>query len=32
VEAAIAQSADVIAVRHHPDLGSFDGIGAVLRF
>lgn len=32
VEAAIAQSADVIVVRHHPDLGPFEGIGALLRF
>ena len=32
VEAALAQSADVIVVRHHPDLGTFEGIGAVLRF
>ena len=32
VEAALAQSADVIVVRHHPDLGPFEGIGAVLRF
>lgn len=32
VEAAIAQSAEAIAVRHHPDLGPLGGIGAVLRF
>jgi peptide chain release factor subunit 1 len=32
VESALAQSADVIVVRHHPDLGTFEGIGAVLRF
>jgi peptide chain release factor subunit 1 len=32
VEAALAQSAEVIVVRHHPDLGPFEGIGAVLRF
>jgi peptide chain release factor subunit 1 len=32
VEAAIAQDADVIVVNHYPDLGPFDGIGALLRF
>jgi peptide subunit release factor 1 (eRF1) len=36
VEAALAkaieQSADVLAVRHHDDLGPLGGIGAVLRF
>lgn len=33
VESAIAQSAEVIVLRHHPDeLERFDGIGAVLRF
>lgn len=31
-EAALAQDADVVFVRHHPDLGPFRGIGAVLRF
>jgi peptide chain release factor subunit 1 len=32
VEAALAQDAEVMVVRHHPDLGPFQGIGAVLRF
>jgi peptide chain release factor subunit 1 len=32
VEAALAQDAEVMIVRHHPDLGPFRGIGAVLRF
>jgi peptide chain release factor subunit 1 len=32
VEAALAQDAEVMVVRHHPDLGPFRGIGAVLRF
>ncbi len=32
VEAALAQDATVMVVRHHPDLGPFQGIGAVLRF
>jgi peptide chain release factor subunit 1 len=32
VEAALAQGADVMIVRHHPDLGPLRGIGAVLRF
>lgn len=32
VEAALAQDAEVMIVRHHPDLGPFQGIGAVLRF
>jgi peptide chain release factor subunit 1 len=32
VEAAIAQSADVIFVRHYEDLGPLGQIGAVLRF
>jgi peptide chain release factor subunit 1 len=32
VEAAIAQDADVIVVSHYPDLGPFQGIGALLRF
>jgi peptide chain release factor subunit 1 len=31
-EAALGQSATVVAVRHHPDLGPVGGIGAVLRF
>jgi peptide chain release factor subunit 1 len=32
VEAALAQDADVVVVRHYPDLGPFQGIGALLRF
>jgi peptide chain release factor subunit 1 len=32
IEAALAQGADVMVVRHHPDLGPFQGIGAILRF
>jgi peptide chain release factor subunit 1 len=32
VEAALAQDAEVLVVRHHADLGPFQGIGAVLRF
>jgi peptide subunit release factor 1 (eRF1) len=32
VEAAIAQDAEVIVVRHYPDLGPLRGIGALLRF
>jgi peptide chain release factor subunit 1 len=32
VKAALAQDAEVMIVRHHPDLGPFQGIGAVLRF
>jgi hypothetical protein len=32
VEAAVAQDAEVIVVRHHPDLGPLGGVGAVLRF
>jgi peptide subunit release factor 1 (eRF1) len=32
VEAALAQSAEVLVVRHHQDLGSLGSIGAVLRF
>lgn len=32
VEAALAQDAQVLVVRHHPDLETFRGIGAVLRF
>lgn len=32
VEKAIEQSARVIAVRHHDDLGPLGGIGAVLRY
>jgi peptide chain release factor subunit 1 len=32
VEAALAQGADVMVVRHYPDLGPLQGIGALLRF
>jgi peptide subunit release factor 1 (eRF1) len=32
VEAAVAQDAEVIVVRHHPDLGPLGGVGAVLRY
>jgi peptide chain release factor subunit 1 len=32
IEKAIEQSAKVIAVRHHEDLGPLGGIGAVLRY
>lgn len=32
VERALEQSADVLVVRRHPDLGPIGGIGAVLRF
>ena len=32
IEAAVAQSADTLAVRHHSDLGPQGRIGAVLRF
>jgi peptide chain release factor subunit 1 len=32
VESAVLQSADVVFVRHHDDLGPLGGIGAVLRF
>jgi peptide chain release factor subunit 1 len=32
IEAALAQDAEVMVVRHHPDLGPFRGIGALLRF
>ena len=32
VEAALTQDAKVMVVRHHPDLGPFEGIGALLRF
>lgn len=32
VESALAQDAEVMVVRHHPDLGPFQGIGALLRF
>ena len=32
VEAAVAQDAEVLVVTHFPDLGPFQGIGALLRF
>jgi peptide chain release factor subunit 1 len=32
LESALEQSADVVVVRHHPDLDSLGSIGAVLRF
>jgi hypothetical protein len=32
VEAAVAQDADVLVVHHYPDLGPFQGIGALLRY
>jgi hypothetical protein len=32
IEVALGQSADVVVVRHHQDLGPLGGIGAVLRF
>jgi peptide subunit release factor 1 (eRF1) len=32
IEAAIAQDAEIVLVTDHPDLGPFQGIGAVLRF
>lgn len=32
VERALEQSAEVVLVRRHPDLGPIGGIGAVLRF
>jgi peptide chain release factor subunit 1 len=32
VEVALAQDADVMNVRYYPDLGPFQGIGAILRF
>lgn len=32
IEAALAQDAEVTVVRHHPDLGPLQGIGAILRF
>ena len=32
VEAALAQGAEVLVVRHHSDLGPLQGIGAILRF
>ena len=32
IEKALEQSADVIGIRHHDDLGPLGGIGAVLRY
>ena len=32
IEAALAQGAEVMIVRHYPDLGPLRGIGALLRF
>ncbi len=32
VEAALVQDADVLVIRHHPELAPFSGIGALLRF
>jgi peptide chain release factor subunit 1 len=32
IEAALAQDAEVRVVRHYPDLGPLQGIGALLRF
>ena len=32
VEAALEQDAEVMVVRHYPDLGPFQGLGALLRF
>jgi len=32
VESALAQGGEVMVVRHYPDLGPLQGIGAVLRF
>jgi peptide chain release factor subunit 1 len=32
IEAALAQDAEVMIVRHYPDLGPLQGIGAILRF
>ena len=32
IEKAIEQSAEVIGIRHHDDLGPLGGIGAVLRY
>ena len=31
-ESALEQSAEVVVVRHHPDLDSLGSIGAVLRY
>jgi hypothetical protein len=32
IESALEQSAEIVVVRHHPDLESLGSIGAVLRF
>ncbi len=32
IEAALGQDAEVMVVRHYPDLGPFEGIAALLRF
>jgi hypothetical protein len=32
IEKAIEQSAEIMGVRHHDDLGPLGGIGAVLRY
>lgn len=32
VETALAQGAEVMVIRHYPDLGPLQGIGALLRF
>jgi peptide subunit release factor 1 (eRF1) len=32
IEKAIEQSAEILGIRHHDDLGPLGGIGAVLRF
>ena len=32
IEAALSQGADVFVIRHYPDLGPLQGIGALLRF
>jgi peptide chain release factor subunit 1 len=32
IEAALAQGAEVLVIRHYPDLGPLQGIGAILRF
>lgn len=32
IEAALGQDADVLVIRHYPDLGPYQGIGALLRY
>ena len=32
IEKAIEQSAEMLGVRHHDDLGPLGGIGAILRY